>query len=250
MPIDDLEYKTQASSAQLAPYVESIWMLQSHAATPREMVLLPDGRVDVIFSASAEEPFHVMLMGLETVAEQTIFAAGMKLFAVSLKLPGVECLLQTEVRVGENKLLPNDFWEIEAADLADFDVFYNKVSNKLLSRITTPADERKLKLFELIYSSNGSISVTELSKQTYWSSRQINRYFNQHFGLSLKAYCNILRFRASFQHIKDGRLFPEEAFADQSHFIKNVKKYAGVAPKELSKNKNDRFIQFSTLNRK
>jgi AraC-like DNA-binding protein len=89
-----------------------------------------------------------------------------------------------------------------------------------------------------------------MSEQVHWSSRQINRYFNQLFGLSLKAYCNILRFRASFQHIKEGKLFPEQNFTDQAHFIKEIKKFSGVLPKELSKNKDDRFIQFSTLTKK
>jgi AraC-like DNA-binding protein len=91
------------------------------------------------------------------------------------------------------------------------------------------------------------MTVTELSEKVSWSSRQINRYFNQQFGLSLKAYCGILRFRASFPNIKEGKLFPEQNFSDQSHFIKEVRKLAGVSPKELMKNKNDRFIQFSAL---
>lgn len=78
----------------------------------------------------------------------------------------------------------------------------------------------------------------------------MNRYFNQTFGLSLKAYCNILRFRASIEHIKQGKLFPELNFSDQAHFIKEVKKLSGVVPKELSKNENDRFIQLSTLTKK
>jgi len=81
----------------------------------------------------------------------------------------------------------------------------------------------------------------------YWSSRQINRYFNQQFGISLKAYCNILRFGASFKHISEGKLFPEQNFTDQNHFIKEIKKYAGVTPKELSKNKNERFVNITAI---
>jgi AraC-like DNA-binding protein len=99
----------------------------------------------------------------------------------------------------------------------------------------------------LIYSSNGSLSVKELSEKVNWSSRQINRYFNEQFGISLKTYCNILRFRASLPHIKKGKLFPELNFTDQNHFIKEIKKFSGVVPKELSKNQNDRFILLSAL---
>jgi AraC-like DNA-binding protein len=113
--------------------------------------------------------------------------------------------------------------------------------------IKADIDPRKKNLFDLIYASNGAISVKELSEKICWSSRQINRYFQDTFGLSLKTYCNVMRFRSSFGHIKAGKLFPEENYADQSHFIREIRKYSGVVPKELARNRNDRFIQFSTL---
>lgn len=122
-----------------------------------------------------------------------------------------------------------------------------KATQKIRQLLPAKADERKLKLFELVYASKGEMSVQELSEKTGWSSRQINRYFTKQLGLSLKAYSTILRFRASLEHIAQGRLFPELNYADQNHFIKEVKKFSGVAPKELSQNKNDRFVLLSVL---
>ena len=146
--------------------------------------------------------------------------------------------------------LPQGFWEITIDDLGDFDAFCKKVSSKIKEQLTTPVDNRKKSLFDLIYSSNGSLPVKEFSEKVFWSSRQINRYFNAQFGISLKAYCNIVRFRASFQHITEGKLFPEQNFSDQAHFIREIKKLSGVKPKELYKNQNGRFVQFSSLKRK
>jgi len=129
-------------------------------------------------------------------------------------------------------------------------LFCKKASAKIDSLLIKEIDLRKQKLFNLIYESNGAMSVKELSEQSHWSSRQINRYFNQYFGLSLKAYCSILRFRASLEHIAKGKLFPEENFSDQTHFIKEIKKISGSLPKELFQNKNDRFILLSALSTK
>ena len=98
-----------------------------------------------------------------------------------------------------------------------------------------------------MYTSKGERSVAELAEQVGWSSRQINRYFSQRLGVPLKTYNNILRFRASLQHIAQGKLFPELNFTDQAYFIKAIKKFAGVVPKELSRNKNDRFLLLSLL---
>jgi AraC-like DNA-binding protein len=82
--------------------------------------------------------------------------------------------------------------------LKDFVLFCEKASLKIQSLLPKDIDERKRKLFEWIFTTNGEISVKELSEKLFWSERQINQYFNHQFGLSLKAYCNILRFRLRF----------------------------------------------------
>lgn len=146
--------------------------------------------------------------------------------------------------------MPDDFWGFNTNDLDDFEAFCAKVTRQIRSLLPAQTDKWKRRLFELIYSSNGDMKVAELCEQAGRSSRQINRYFDQQYGLSLKAYCNILRFRASLQHIAQGKLFPELNFTDQNHFIKAVKKFSGVVPKELAKNQNDRFLLLSTLKQK
>jgi AraC-like DNA-binding protein len=215
----------------------------------KEVILLPDGRIDLIFSQSAKEPFHVVLLGIGTHPEQIIIAEKTKIFAVSFNLLATEYILHQSVSklLNSAKVLPIDFWNFNVDDLNDFEKFCEKISLKIKQELTLKIDERKLKLFDLIYSAKGSLTVKELSEKVIWSERQINRYFNQQFGISLKSYCGILRFRASFQHIKEGKLFPEQNFTDQSHFIKEIKKLSGFLPKELNQNKHDRFIQFSVL---
>jgi AraC-like DNA-binding protein len=252
MAISDLELETIKPVAELADFVESFWMIRNHSTVEKEIVVLPDGRFDIIFSSVANEFFHATLRGLDTEADQTTIPAKMVMFAVSFKLLAIEYLLHIKVAsvLNDGYRLPADFWSVTNDDLNNFETFCHKVSVTILALIKPGIDSRKKKLFDLIYASNGSMTVKELSEKVFWSSRQINRYFNEQFGISLKAYCNILRFRASLQQIKAGKLFPEQDFADQTHFIKAVKKYSGVVPKELSKNQNDRFILLSTLPKK
>ncbi|WP_428658191.1 helix-turn-helix domain-containing protein [Runella sp.] len=250
--LQTFDYEIYKPDPSLSDFVESFWMLANHSDTDKEIVILPDGRIDLFFSYSAAESFHIVLLGLESTPTQTSFPPGTVIFAISLKLLAIEYLLDRDISdlVNEGQLLPSGFWGITLEDLNDFDHFCRKASDKIRTLIKQNVDDRKQKLFQLIYSSNGALTVQELSERVHWSSRQINRYFNQQFGLPLKAYCTILRFRASFQHIKEGKLFPELNFTDQAHFIKEIKRLSGVVPKELSKNKNDRFIQFSTLPKK
>jgi len=248
----DLEYKIANAGTQLADFVESFWMITNHSDTAHEIVILPDGRFDIIFSYSSNEPYNIMQMGLGSKPEQNTIPPKIVMFAVSFKLLAIEYLLNIKAAslLNDAQSLPVDFWGITKNDLDNFENFCRKISAKMLPLIKPGIDSRKQKLFELIYSSNGSLTVKELSEKVFWSSRQINRYFNEQFGISLKAYCSILRFRASLPHIKEGKLYPEQNFTDQNHFIKEIKKFSGVVPKELSKNQNDRFILLSALPKK
>jgi len=247
--LNNFDFKLIKADKSLSDFVESFWMLHNKSDNDKEIVVLPDGRIDLTFFHSPTQPFHIVLSGLETYPDQAMLKAHTLMFAVSFKLLATEYILQNTISNLLNYAahLPTDFWNLNAADLNDFDLFCEKASQKIQSLLPKEIDNRKIKLFDLIYSFNGSLTVKELSEKVFWSSRQINRYFNQQFGLSLKTYCNILRFRASFHHIKEGKLFPQENFSDQSHFIKEVKKLSGVSPKELKRNKNDRFIQFTML---
>jgi AraC-like DNA-binding protein len=246
---NDLKYRFTKPDKSLDDFVESFWFLQNLSDSDKQVTVLPDGRIDLFFTQSTKEPFHVILLGIETHYSQPTITPKRQTFAISFKPLAIEYIFQNTVSdfIGNVKNLPTELWDFSAEDLTDFDSLCRKATQKIQSLLPKDIDERKRKLFQLIYSSNGALTVQELSEKVFWSSRQINRYFNQQFGLSLKAYCSILRFRASFPHIKEGNLFPQESFTDQSHFIKEVKKLSGVSPKELSKNKNDRFIQFSTL---
>jgi AraC-like DNA-binding protein len=250
---NNLKYKFIKPDKSIADFVESFWLLQNLSDSHKEVVVLPDGRIDLFFTQSDTEPFHVTLLGIETQPKQGIPVKPNELtFAISFKPLATEYLFPNKIALLLDKAesLPTNFWNFSVDDLNDFDDFCKKATQEIQSFLPKDMDNRKQKLFELIYASSGAISVKELSEKAFWSRQQINRYFNQQFGLSAKAYCNIIRFRASFQHIKEGKLFPQQSFADQSHFIKEVKKLSSVSPKELFKNQNERFIQFSTLDPK
>jgi AraC-like DNA-binding protein len=244
-----LQTKYIKPDASIADFVESFWLLHNESTEEKEVVIVPDGRIDLFFSKSSTEPFHITLIGLETQPTQAFIAPDLLTFAVSFKPLATEYVLKRSIAdlLDNTLILPNDFWGFSINDLTDFEHFCRKATTTIQAHLKHHIDERKTKLFKLIYESKGGMLVKELSENVYWTSRQINRYFTHQYGLSLKAYCNILRFRASFKQIKEGKLFPEQSFADQSHFIREIKKLSGVPPKELLRNKNDRFIQFSTL---
>jgi AraC-like DNA-binding protein len=247
--MNDIEFKEVKPGGSLADFVDSFWMLRNRSNEAKNVIGLPDGRIDLFFSQSESEPFAVLILGIGTKADQAVIAPNTLMFAISFKLPAAEYVFHFSIAdiVNSAKKLPDNFWDFNLDILQDFGVFCKKASQKIHSLLPKEMDERKRRLSALIYASKGEMSVKELSGQVLWSPRQINRYFNQQFGVSLKVYCGVLRFRASLEHIVQGKLFPELNFTDQNHFIKEIKKFSGAAPKELFRNQNDRFILLSAI---
>jgi AraC-like DNA-binding protein len=248
-PNIELEYRIVEPEPVLSEFVERFYMIKNQSLYDKEVVLIPDGRVDLFFLITEANQFIVTLIGLETQPTTAYFPSKCAFFGVSLKLLSIEYLLNTCIAdiVNSARKLTTGFWNITHDDLNDFDSFYSKISCQIKESIQPDIDGRKQRLFDIIYETNGSLQVKEYAERAFWTERQINRYFSKYFGISLKVFCNILRFKASFQHLKNGNLFPEQAFSDQAHFIREVKKLTKVTPKVLAKNKNDRFVQFSTL---
>lgn len=84
--------------------------------------------------------------------------------------------------------------------------------------------------------SNGSIALKELQQQLQLSERSIERKFKEYIGISPKLFARICRFQASLNQLRNnqyGKLSDiafENEYADQSHFIRSFKEFAGFAP--------------------
>jgi AraC-like DNA-binding protein len=245
----NLEIKSALPDHSISHFVHSFWMLENKTGKDIPSTVLPNGMVDLTLMKTGSGDWEMVVRGVDTLPSHVNIRAGTKLFSIGLKLLAVEYLLGDSIKdvLNEGKVISNHFWQFEEPDLNSLENFSKKATQKIKFIAHENIDNRKKKLFELIYSSHGSITVKELSEQVYWSSRQMNRYFNQRFGISLKAYCKILRVGDSFKHISQGKLFPEQNFTDQNHFIKEIKKYTGATPKELSKNKDDGFVNMTAI---
>ena len=246
---ETVEYQRILPGDLLSNFVKCFWYLNNNTSEEKLFTILPDGYFDILFFSANNQSFKFYLMGLGTKPTEFIFPINAAVYAVSFKLLAAEYILGSSISslVNKTKHLSDNFWDIEPADFSDLDNFVNIVTRKMTERLAKAIDLRKQNLFNLLYASSGSITVSQVSAAVYWNSRQINHYFKTWFGVSLKAYCNILRYRASFDQLKVGQLFPEQDYFDQAHFIRDVRKFSGVTPKRLAENKNNRFIQLSTL---
>lgn len=213
--------------------------------------VLPDGYFDLLFQWIGDQLVNVCLTGTWTIPVDVSFTKHTRYFGVRFKLIASEYIFRNSIEriVDTSTDLPLDYWNTEPHVFDSFEGFSEIMSQIILKYLPDykEIDRRKFRLIQTLYEQNGDIAVSELAVQIGWSSRQINRWFNSQFGLSLKTFANILKCHAAYRHIAQGQFQPDKTYYDQAHFIKEVKRYTGTTPKELHKNKNDRFLQLSTL---
>jgi AraC-like DNA-binding protein len=93
--------------------------------------------------------------------------------------------------------------------------------------------------------SQGRITIKELEKQTGYSSRWLNMKFIEKVGISPKNLSSIIRFQQYFQTIVNNSemaFFQKEFynyFYDQSHFIKEFRRFTGITPTRFQHSTND-----------
>ena len=229
-------YKEVEPDNLLTALVRHFWYFQNTTSNSLKYTVLPDGNVDLIIQIKNNQLQSVDFYGIWAKQIEVEVGAETTVWAVTFKPLASQYLFKKSIAHLLNSYEHLDFstFGIDSFLLNDFNDFVERITAFFLP--LPKIDNRKIDLFNALFDSNSSLTVEELSNQLFWQSRQINRYFKAQFGLSVKAYANILRFFASYTPIKAGNLSPNADFYDQSHFIKEIKKHTGVNPTELFEN--------------
>lgn len=244
-----MKYREIELNGFLNNFVKCFWNYET-ADTEIQHTILPDGYFDLIAEFENDNLTTVKLTGIWTKPKEILIPKNTKFLAIRFKLLAIEYIFQKEIKsiLDATVNLPFSFWNIDKYKSDEFEKFTNEISNNLDISIKhlKQIDNRKLKLFDFVYEQKIK-TVAEISNKVFWSSRQINRHFQTQYGITLKEFLNIVRCNATYEEISNGNLNPNSEYFDQAHFIKEIKKYTGVTPKELSQNKNDRFLQLSKM---
>lgn len=111
MQTTDIEWKTIGPPAPLTDFVESFWLITNHTGHDHQVVIIPDGRFDIIFSLQGDGELEIILMGLDTQPEQAIIPAHTTFCAVSLNC----WLLNLDALQLSDSLTSGEFSSVQAA---------------------------------------------------------------------------------------------------------------------------------------
>jgi hypothetical protein len=133
---------------------------------------------------------EISLTGIWTKQVEVSIRPKRQLFGVRFKLLAADYILQQNISsfCDSEQSKEDDFWQLDKISFADLENVTEKLNKIMLSILGCQKgiDSRKQNLFNLLYKTNGEQTVEQYSQQIFWTSRQINRYFNNRFGISLK----------------------------------------------------------------
>lgn len=206
--------------------------LQVHATRPTPYPVMPDGTQAIFIS-----PYGSMIGGAQTKACEVQMLQpgdyfGIRFYPGALRHFFSMNLSEITDQFADNHYLPcNDFGELHKS-IYQHRSFHQRtrVCEQWLLKYYKPQPSRQFdQALSLINQSFGNVRVAQLADMVGWSSRHLNRLFQQHTGLSTKTFIQTIR----IQHVcKQLYLAPTDSlntayefgFFDQPHLIKDFKK--------------------------
>jgi AraC-like DNA-binding protein len=261
-----LKYETYQPCNELSHLIDLIEVVEvPEKYTPLKIRFLPDERNYLIFNYGC--PFHYKLCGLEKQYKNRLFISGItshfaigsisgfsgfiafrftpcgfkrviskKASLIANKLVKIEDVIDYQIDNIEEDLLSNNcnIWRIRT------------IENLILKWPVKPSnacDEKFSRILEALLILHGKIKIHKLAEQFQLSYTYLERLFKEYLGISPKMYCKLLNLKHILEVGKayQGKRFTELTYSngyfDQSHFIKDFKRFTGLNPRKHLKAK-------------
>ena len=250
---------------QLSPYVALIWVFESSFGVPLadSRIIVPDGRAKIIvpyrnslcaavntrlLNAKEHQIFLVGIQRSPTTIGSTATDTGT--IGVELTPKGLYHFFHLSMHEITNRMV--SFEELfgpqgarlqnmvgDAEDPQEKIVLLQTALTHLLQK-----NEKEYSLLDhtldILAQTHGMIRVQELEAHIGYTRRYLDLLFKEHVGVSPKSLASILRFQEVYQvwmQQKSPTLFRNHwpaYYYDQSHFIKEFKRFTGFTPQQYT----------------
>ncbi len=251
--------------ADLAPYIESLWMLQSTEAEDSELsevgCCLPNGGWELMFRAGTGA-LHISCEGesiwvpeMSSLAtngspvywqlkgNSTVF--GMVLLPETIELLCKQPTLLHELRFENLKKYQQQVFEdlqqlaqqFKGAEELAEQAF--AMLRRHLLRSTTQQNSYFSEAMRLIRHNLDKQNLEDLNNKVFISKRHLQRTFQSKVGYGPKAYSRMLRFCEAIFYLQQNpgarmtKVAYDFGYADQSHFIREFKEFMGQNPRKF-----------------
>jgi AraC-like DNA-binding protein len=244
-------------SKDLEPFINCIMTQESHdPAGHTHIPLYADGYPGIMFQQSANG-FYLMPRNKKL---SELFLYGQTLDPVSLDVHGPFRFVVFQLYPFASKYLLNvdprvlndDCFDLLQLDAIDTDAYLHRLiraenlqrqigiiadlMRELVALHQTPVDDRIQQALHRILQAKGQVVIRELIDQLSITERTFERNFLSQVGLTPKQFAKIVQFQSSLHRLthetfdKLTGIGLDSGFSDQSHFIREFKRYTGQTP--------------------
>lgn len=243
----DVIYEEQKPNNSLNPYIYCYWNLRTKQKLKDvfKYRVVSDGCIDILFEQSNSKDIFITGFSprfIEYDLQKTFNYVGIRFFP-----SGFPTLFEISATRFTNKFLPlkeivPDLYKSinevarKKQDLTTNANLFDGLFTQILEdkEVLPIPDKRFMNAFGQILKSGGGIKMSELDIAV--SERQLRRLFEYYFGESPKTFAKVLRFqnilraKPTTESLKKNKIFYDEGYYDQAHFIKEFKEFYGVTP--------------------
>ena len=266
-----MKYQQISPPPHLKNYIRYFWVLESEDVGQFGKKLLPlaDGCPGIIFQHSSLGSFYDPTR--EHVPE--VFLYGQTVQPVELNLRGT--FKTTGVCFYPYAL--NTIFGFNASELTDSCVDLTLLMNNFKEPLlNAPSVNNQIEIFSAhlyrhiqkrnyhidhvteyaltqIVQSKGNLALRDLQRKLKLSERGFQRRFDLHVGISPKLFSRVCRFQAALVQLKNNNYTNlsdvafDNGYADQSHFIRSFKEFAGFSPYRFQKRDRKIAENFSVI---
>lgn len=242
-------YKQALPHPLLADSIDCFWSIEGVGSELHVERIFPDGSPGLVLNVGEKcttdnglvtmQPGGTYLVGAMTSYKETYLNEKHYLIGVCFK-PGVIAQFYnhlplaeiTEQTVELGKALAPDTSKMKDLSFAELNAFF-------LKRLTPPKQDIS-GIVKFIKKNRGQITVDALAKKHHTTSRQLERSFYKHIGITPKEFINITRFQHAFPDITLNKkhkplldIAIEHGYYDHAHLTNEIKRYTGLPPSLL-----------------
>lgn len=265
-----------APTKELSPYIKHYLFLESEGTLSKKLRLFSDGNTGMVLTFSGNLISNADDIRTSTYPNSFLYGQ-INTFKDLYLAEKTSIIIVVFQPYGFNHLLGISANEIREDIIATEEIFgskdpllYEKLSEQsdLKTKIQIldnffieQATKKTLSNQNLLHptlnyilKNKGAITVNHLVKHTGYSERHIERIFKECIGVNPKKFGNIvklhfflnlLKYKSRQNNITD--LCYEAGYADQSHLIKEFKKYTGITPTQYLNKTNRLAINFMEI---